>query len=183
MQGRELRGLIEAAGPDTVGACIDTGNPLWVAESPFVTLEHLAPYVITSHIRDTAVWEYPQGAAVQWVALGEGTVGIQEWAALFQEKCPGVPFTLEIITGMAPQVLNYLEADYWAVYPETPAHEFARFLKLVKAGRSFLGPMLTAPWAGNPPEYEAALAPQQRLELERSIRYCREVLKIMTNDQ
>ena len=122
MQGRELKGLIEAAGPDYVGACIDTGNPLWVAESPFVTLKHLAPYIVTSHIRDTAVWEYPQGAAVQWVALGEGTIGIDRWAALYQEKCPNVPFTLEIITGMAPRILNILESEFWEIYPDTPAH-------------------------------------------------------------
>ena len=53
------QGLIEEAGPDFVGACIDTGNPLWVAESPFVTLKHLAPYVLMSHVRDSAVWPHP----------------------------------------------------------------------------------------------------------------------------
>lgn len=178
LQGWELKNLIEEAGPDYVGACIDSGNPLWAVESPFVTLEHLAPYVVASHIRDTAVWEYPQGAAVQWTALGEGTIGIQAWAQLYQETCAHVPFTLEIITGMGPRILNYLEQEFWEAYPDTPAYEFARFLKLAKEGRSFLGPMLTAQWAGNPPEYQAALALQQRLDLERSVQYCREVLKI-----
>jgi sugar phosphate isomerase/epimerase len=178
LQGRELKALIEQAGPDYVGACIDTGNPIWVAESPFVTLEHLAPYVVASHIRDTAVWEYPGGAAVQWVALGDGTIGLEAWTQLYRERCPNVPFTLEIITGMPPRVLNYLQPEFWEIYPDTPAREFAQFLKLVKNGASYLGPMLTAPWAGNPPEYEAALAVQQRLHLERSVRYCREVLQI-----
>lgn len=178
LQGRELKALIERAGPEYVGACIDSGNPLWVAESPFVTLAHLAPYVVASHIRDTAVWEHPQGAAVQWVALGDGNIGIQSWAQLYVEKCRDVPFTLEIITGMPPRVLNYLEPDYWTVYPDALAQEFAQFLKLAKQGTPFLGPMLTAPWSGNPVEYQAALAVQQRLDLERSIRYCHEVLKI-----
>src|SRR5580704_4099792 len=45
MQAREVKGLIEAAGTDFVGSCLDTGNPMWVAEDPFVTLETLAPYV------------------------------------------------------------------------------------------------------------------------------------------
>jgi sugar phosphate isomerase/epimerase len=178
LQGRELKALIERAGPDYVGACIDTGNPLWVAESPFVTLEHLAPYVVASHIRDTVVWKHPQGAAVQWVALGDGTIDIQAWAKLYREKCQGVPFTLEIITGMAPRVLNYLEPDYWTIYPDASAQEFAQFLRLVEQGTPFLEPMLTAAWSGNPPEYQAALAVQQRLDLERSVRYCRETLKI-----
>lgn len=178
LQGRELKQLIEQAGPDYVGACIDTGNPLWVAESPFVTLGHLAPYVVACHVRDTAIWAYPQGAVVQWVALGDGTIGLESWAQLFQEQCPDIPFTLEIITGMPPRVLNYLQPEFWEAYPDMPAHEFAQFLKLVHQGASFIGPMLTAPWTGNPPEYEAALAVQQRLDLERSVRYCRDVLNM-----
>jgi len=178
MLGRELRALIERAGPEYVGACIDTGNPLWVAESPFVTLRHLAPYVVTSHVRDTAVWPHPAGAAVQWVAMGEGTVGIEDWTARFGEACPGVPYSLEIITGAPPRVLNYLEPSYWDAYPGTPAAEFVEFLKLVQAGQAPTTPTLTARWAGNPPEVQAALRVQQQLDLERSIRYCREELGI-----
>ena len=33
-----------------------------------ITLEVLAPYTVTTHIRDSAVWEHPRGAAAQWVA-------------------------------------------------------------------------------------------------------------------
>ena len=171
--------LIEEAGPDYVGACIDTGNPLWVAESPFVTLHHLAPYVVTSHIRDTAVWAQPQGAAVQWVALGDGSIGMARWIEEFGATCPAIPITLEIITGAPARLLNYLEPDYWHSYPGTPAWEFARFLQLVDQGTPYMGTMLTAPWTGNPPEYEAALAVQQRLDMERSVRYCRETLGIV----
>ncbi|MFL7809518.1 MAG: sugar phosphate isomerase/epimerase family protein, partial [Anaerolineae bacterium] len=178
MLGRELRALIEQAGPEYVGACIDTGNPLWVGESPFVTLQHLAPYVLTSHVRDTAVWSHPVGAAVQWMAMGDGTVGIEDWTVALQQACPNVPYSLEIITGAPPRILNYLEPSYWDAYPDTPAAEFVEFLKLVRAGQPPTIPMLTARWEGNPPEYQAALRLQQRLDLERSIRYCREVLSI-----
>jgi sugar phosphate isomerase/epimerase len=178
MQGRELAALIEGAGPEYVGACIDAGNPLWVGESPFVTLAHVAPYVVTSHVRDTAVWAHPRGAAVQWVAMGDGSIGIEAWARQFKKACPDVPFSLEIITGSPPRVLNYLEPEYWAPYPDTPAAEFIEFLKLVQNGQPYLGPMLTAQWSGNPPEYQAALVLQQRLDLERSVRYCHEVLNI-----
>jgi len=151
---------------------------LWVAESPFVTLRHLAPYVVTSHVRDTAVWPHPSGAAVQWMALGDGTVGIEDWTAQFRACCPHVPYSLEIITGAPPRVLNYLEPHYWDAYPDLPAAEFVEFLKLVHAGQAPTASMLTARWEGNPPEYQAALRLQQRIDLERSIRYCREVLGI-----
>jgi sugar phosphate isomerase/epimerase len=179
MQGRELRALIEEAGPEYVGACIDSGNPLWTIESPFVTLAHLAPYVVTSHVRDSAVWEHPRGAAVQWVAMGDGTVGIDAYARQFQERCPDAPFSLEIITGSLPRVLNYLEPTFWGAYPDTPAFEFAQFLGLVREGRPYTGPMVTvAQGQDTPAEYEAALAAQQRVDLERSVRYCRETLGI-----
>jgi sugar phosphate isomerase/epimerase len=181
MQARELEALIEEAGPEYVGACIDTGNPLWVAESPFTTLEHLAPYVVTSHIRDTAVWKHPQGAAVQWVAMGDGNVGIEAWARLFQEQCSDSPFTLEIVTGWPSRVINYMEPEFWEMYPDTPAAEFVQFLQLVEKGQPFAGPMMTVGWEGEvPSEYQVALAVQQRLDLERSVRYCRKVLGIRT---
>jgi sugar phosphate isomerase/epimerase len=178
MQGRELKGLIEAAGPQHVGACIDTGNPLWVAESPFVTLDHLAPYVITSHVRDTAVWGHPKGAAVQWVAMGDGTIGIENWIRRFGEQCPHAPLSLEIITGSPTRVLDYLDPKYWDAYPDTPAAEFVEFLKLVEQGHPYIGPTLSAPWQDNPPEYQAALTLQQRLDFERSVRYCKETLGV-----
>jgi len=179
LQGWELKRLVEQAGPEYVGVCLDSGNPLWVAEDPLVTLEHLAPYTVTSHIRDTAVWSHPQGAAVQWVALGDGNIGIQNWADQFRARCPDIPFTLEIITGGPPRVLNYLEEAYWAAFPEARAAEFARFERLVRRGVPFTGPMLTVGWGETPPpEYQAALRVQQRLDLERSVKYCREVLGV-----
>ena len=178
LQGRELKALIQEAGPEYVGACIDSGNPLWVAESPFVTLEHLAPYVVMSHVRDTAVWSHPQGATAQWVAMGDGSVGIERWARLYQELCPHTHFTLEIITTLAPRVLDYLSPEFWAVYPDTPASEFASFLQLVQDGRPFTGPLLTADWGTMPDAVRAALAVEQQRQLEKSVEYCREVLKI-----
>jgi sugar phosphate isomerase/epimerase len=178
MQGRELKALIERAGPDFVGACIDAGNPLWVAESPFTTLNHLAPYVLMSHIRDTAVWSHPKGAVAQWVPMGEGTVHIDRWAQQYIAQCPNTNFTLEIIATLAPRVLNYLEDDYWAVYPATLAHEFARFLQHVAEGQAYTQPILTADWGNLTPEIRTALGVEQRRQLERSVRYCREVLKV-----
>ncbi|CAN5599275.1 hypothetical protein BH10CHL1_BH10CHL1_51240 [soil metagenome] len=176
--GHELKAVIEEAGPDYVGACIDSGNPVWMAESPFVTLHHLAPYVLMSHIRDSAVWPHPQGAVAQWVAMGDGTIGIDQWAKLYQEKCPNTNFTLEIITSLAPKVLDYLEPDYWSVYPDYAAAEFAQFLRLVNHGKPYTQPILTADWGNITPEVKAALAFESRIQLEKSVKYCREVLRI-----
>jgi sugar phosphate isomerase/epimerase len=178
MQGRELKQLIERAGPEYVGACIDAGNPLWVGESPFTTLEHLAPYVVMSHIRDTAVWAHPKGAAAQWVPMGVGNVQIEAWSAQYIAQCPNTNFTMEIIATLPPRVLNYLEEDYWDIYPEMPAVDFARFLQHVARGSAPTIPIMSADWGNLTSEIRTALGVTQQHQLEQSIRFCRQNLNI-----
>ena len=178
MLGYELKALVEEAGTDFVGVCIDAGNPLWVGESPFVTLDHVAPYTIASHIRDTAVWPHPKGAVAQWVAMGEGNIGIEAWSRRYMDECPNDVFMLEIISTLPPKVLNYLEADYWTVYAEQPAGEFAQFLALAAKGAPFTEPTVTANWGALTPDVQTAMAAQQRVNMEKSVRFCREMLGI-----
>ena len=176
MQAREVKTIIEESGKEFVGSCLDTGNPMWVVEDPFVTLETLAPYVVTTHIRDSAVFEVPRGAAAQWVALGDGSVDFKRFMESYKKLCPQASMQLEIITGRKPEVLPYLEPDFWRAFPKTPATEFARFVALAKSGRPFMGNMIIANNGKNPPAIEAALADQQRTDLERSLEYAKKVL-------
>jgi 3-oxoisoapionate decarboxylase len=94
-------------GKDYVGSNLDTGNPLWVVEDPFVALETLAPYVVTTHIRDSVLFEHPRGAAGQWVALGDGTVDFVRFMVRFRELCPKSSMQLELITGRPPRIIPY----------------------------------------------------------------------------
>lgn len=175
-EARELKALIEEAGPDLAGCCLDSGNPLRVLEDPLMTLEVLAPHVVTSHIRDSVVYEHPRGAAFQWVALGDGSIDFRKYFQRFAELCPQAPAQLEIITGRPPQVLPFLEPDFWKAFPGKPAADFSRFLALVRNGRPFMGPMMIAGPGKQPPEYQAALKQQQRMDLERSIDYAKKTL-------
>lgn len=166
MQGRELKMLIEGAGKDVAGVCLDSGNPLWVIEDPRVTLEALAPYVITSHIRDTAVWRIPEGAAVQWVRMGEGNIGIEAYLKRFLELCPGKPITLEIIVTGARK-FPYHDPKFWEGYKNVPAWEFSRFLTLVDQGDVRNPP---------PPPPKEQQAQREREDLEASVRWLRDFL-------
>ena len=83
---------------------------------------------------------------------------------------------LEIITGIPPDILPYLEPEFWKVFPKTPAWEFARFLKLAKSGHPYIGPMVTAGWGRQTPAVAAAFKEQQRVDLERSLEYAKKVL-------
>jgi sugar phosphate isomerase/epimerase len=136
MQARELKRLVESAGPEYVGVCIDSGNPVWTIEDPHLTLETLAPYVLTSHVRDSAVWMTPQGIAAQWTRVGEGTIGIGDYIRTYVQKCPGKAVSLEVIVSNAPRMFNYRDPAAWELYKTTPAHEFARFLALAEKGKA-----------------------------------------------
>jgi len=182
MQARETRTVIEESGKDYVAACLDTGNPIWCVEDPFVTLEILAPYAVTTHVRDSIVFETPKGAAGQWVAMGDGVIDLPRFVAEFRRLCPKSTMQLEIITGRPPRPLNYLEADFWKAFPKMPAWEFARFVALAKSGHPFLGAMVVEDVPGKKaPAMEEALKEQQRVDLDRSFEYCRKKLGVGVN--
>jgi len=176
MQAWELRELILAAGKDFTAACLDTGNPMWVVEDPQVTLEVLGPYTVTTHIRDSVIFEHALGAAAQWVALGDGVIDFKRFVARFRELCPESTMQLENITGRPPTVLPYFESEFWKAFPKARADEFARFVDLARRGRPFMGHMVIEDGGKNTPENAGALREQQRVDLERGFEHARKVL-------
>lgn len=166
MQASELVTLIEAAGKDYVGATLDSGNACWTLEDPMASLEVLGPYTLTTGLRNSMVWEYPLGAKVQWTATGEGLVDQKAYFKRFGELCPGVPANLEIICGFSRD-FPYFVDEFWAAYPKARAHDFVKFLALAKSGKSI--PNHHSPDNLAEQEY-------QKGELERSLKYCKEVL-------
>ena len=165
MQARELKMLVEEAGPEFVGVCLDSGNPLWTLEDPHLTLEVLHPYVLTSHLRDSAVWKVPQGVAVTWVQMGRGNVGIDSYVQKYIELCPGKALSLESIV-FGPRILPYRDQSFWAAYRKTPAWEFVRYLEIAERGK----PYQNEPWeAGNE-------AQREREALDESLQYTKKLV-------
>ena len=176
LRATEMRALIEEAGTDFVGCTLDTGNPMEVLEDPLETVEVLGPVAVSSHFRDSVLWEHPRGAAFQWTALGDGSVEIEKAVKKFLEVAPGVPIILEIITGRPPAVLPYWENDYWEAFPNLKAEEFARFAKLVKKGHPFMEGMMIPNKDRENAVFQKAVVEQQRVDFERSLAWLRELL-------
>ena len=177
MQAHEVKTIIDGSGKDFVGSCLDTGNPMWVMEDPQVSLEVLGPYVVTTHVRDSVIYEHPRGAAAQWVALGDGNIDFTKFMELYQQVCPNASMQLEVITGRPPRVVPYLESNFWKAFPKAKASEFARFVALAKHGHPFEGYMVIEDGAKEAPlEFKAALQQQQRVDLERSLEYAKKKL-------
>jgi L-ribulose-5-phosphate 3-epimerase UlaE len=169
MQSRELKQLVEAAGPEFVGVNFDSGNACWTLEDPVRALATLAPYVLTTSLRDTMVWESREGVTAQWTAMGEGCVDFPSFFKLFAERCPGVTVHIETISGF-PRTFPIYQEDFWRQFPTARAENLAAFLALAQRGKPI------APF--KPPKEGKAEAEQQYqlAELDRSIRYCKDVL-------
>ena len=170
LHSRELVELIERAGPDYVGATLDTGNATWTLEDPVETLENLAPFAVSSGIRDSMVWESEKGATVQWTAMGEGCVDVRKFAERWKALCPGAPVQLETISGFA-KPFNYLESEFWGPYQGIRADDFSKFVSLAKKGKP-IKPFK----APDGVDRKKAQQDYQLAELERSIRFCRSEL-------
>jgi sugar phosphate isomerase/epimerase len=174
LQSQQLRMLIEEAGPDYVGALYDSGNAAWTLEDPLHALETLAPYVVTSGIRDSAIWEVDSGAAVQWVAMGQGNVEIARIAERYAELCPGKVFSLEIINTRSPRVFPYWSEDFWEHYRDVPASVFAGFLRRARSGRPYDGvPRGPSGTASGSAEFKQFLVEQERRDVEQAVAYCK----------
>jgi len=170
MQSWELVTLIEQAGKDYVGANIDSGNAAWTFEDPLSNLEILGPYVVTTSLRDSAIWEYADGAKVQWTAMGEGVVDFKAYFKRFAELCPGVPVHIETISGF-PHDVPYLKPDFWKLWPKARASDLAKFMRLAKKGKP-ISPFQSPPGK----DRKEAEKDYQKDQIEKSIRYCKETL-------
>lgn len=170
MQAHELVDLVEAAGPDFVGANLDPGNAAWTLEDPVVNLEVAGKYTVCTSMRDTMVWQTDDGATAQWTAMGEGVVDWDAYFKLFARLCPETPVHIETISGF-PRSFPYLKADFWRPYPEARGSDLAAFIALAKKGKPT--ERFQVPKGANRQEAQRAY---QKSELERSLEYCRKTL-------
>ncbi len=163
LQARQLRDLVEEAGTGYVGALLDTGNATWTLESPFHTLEVLAPLALTTGIRDSRVWIEDGTVNVMWVPMGQGNVGIDRWARRFAELRPDLAFSLEIINLRASRKFEVRNKDFWKHYRDVPAWVYADFMELARTGEPYDPP------EGDPVELE-------RREVAADLSYSRGLL-------
>jgi hypothetical protein len=139
-------------------------------EDPLASLETLGPYCLTTSLRDSAVWESENGATVQWTAMGDGIVDWKAYFDRFEKLCPGVPVHIETISGFNREI-PYLKPEFWSAWPKARAVDLARFVALARRGKP------REPWKA-PEGKDRKLADQehQKSEIERSLRYCKDVL-------
>jgi sugar phosphate isomerase/epimerase len=167
----ELVELIEAAGPDFVGANIDSGNSTWTLEDPMDVLENLGKYVLCSSLRDDMIWQTEDGAEIAWTAAGEGLMDWEKYLTRWTQLCPNVPVFIETISGFSKK-FAYKKPEFWEHFDRKDA-ALANFEKMARQGKPI-------PPFRPPVGADKKLADQeyQKGEVARSIRYLREKIGI-----
>jgi 3-oxoisoapionate decarboxylase len=127
----ELIEILRRVSSEFVGVCVDFGNSIALLENAMEVIEALAPYALTTHIKDMAVQEYEDGFLLSEVPLGEGFLDLKQMISILQKANPAVQFNLEMIT-RDPLQIPCLTSHYWATMANRGALPLARALHQVK---------------------------------------------------
>lgn len=167
----ELAGVLKRLDSAKIGACVDFGNNVSLLEDPIATIRTLAPYAVTTHVKDMAVRPSHGGFDLSEVPLGEGLVPLRDGIRILREARPDVRFCLEMIT-RDPLRVPYKTDSYWIAIDRPSSDQLARFERDV-LGKAWDKPLPRI----------SHLSPAEQLAAEdenvrRSVAYAREQLKL-----
>jgi 3-oxoisoapionate decarboxylase len=111
----ELVALLKSVDSPYLGACIDFGNNISLLEDPLETVTRLAPYAVTTHLKDMAVRPYEHGFELSEVPLGTGFCPLEKMVEVVRAARPEAPMCLEMIT-RDPLQVPCLDDAYWVTY-------------------------------------------------------------------
>jgi sugar phosphate isomerase/epimerase len=159
----ELVALLRAIDSEYVGACVDFGNNVALLEDPDETIELLAPFAVTTHLKDMAVSRTPAGFELSEVPLGQGMLPLARYVATVRRARPEARFCLEMMT-RDPLPVPYLTERYWVGF-DAAARRPQRL-------REFEARVLSQAWTRPLPRI-TGLAPAAQVEAEdANVRAC-----------
>ena len=170
-RAEELVDVLKRLSSEWVGTCVDFGNNLALLEEPMAVVEALAPFALSSHLKDMAVQEYEEGFLLSEVPLGEGFLNLKRIIAVLRKARPNIQFSLEMIT-RDPLKVPCLTSKYFASLATVPARDLAVVLSRVRTSAS-----------KQPLPHITGLSASEQLALEdalvrRSLTYARRELSL-----
>ena len=135
--GEELAALMKQYSSEYLGVCLDFGNNLSLLDDPYEVVEALAPYTISTHMKDSRVSLGTLGGSngggtgllLGDVVLGDGVLDIARILDLLRKGGRNPKLSLEMITRNALEI-PVLSPGYWATFPERPGVRLARVVEL-----------------------------------------------------
>ena len=169
----ELAALLRAIDSPHVGACVDFGNNLALLEDPDETIEVLAPFAVTTHLKDMAVRVTPDGFELSEVPLGQGVLPLERYVAAIRRARPEARLCLEMIT-RDPLKVPYRAERYWVAFDDA-ARDPGRL-------KAFEAKVLARAWDRPLPRITGLAAEAQVAAEDENVRasvaHARDVLKL-----
>ncbi len=131
----ELLAILKKYSSERFGVCLDTGNNISLLDDGMEVVERLAPYAVSTHIKDMALEEYPDGFLLAEVPLGAGYLDIPKMVQIIAAARPSTKMTLEMIT-RDPLKIPCLTDKYWATFPQREGARLARMLRTVREAKN-----------------------------------------------
>jgi len=132
----EMVALMKQYSSEYFGVCLDFGNNISLLDSdPMESIEMLAPYAVTTHLKDMAVDTDGDGFLMSEVLLGDGYLDLPRAVRTVQQSRTDARWSLEMIT-RDPLKVPCLTDQYWATFPGKNGLALARTLRFVANHRS-----------------------------------------------
>lgn len=127
----ELAALLRKYSSPWLGVTVDTGNNVALLEEPQATIELLAPFAFTVHLKDMAVLPADDGLLLSEVPFGAGFLDLPRVVATLLRANPGIVFNIEMATRDPLRVPCRTDA-YWSVFERRDDAALASALARVK---------------------------------------------------
>jgi len=127
----EMIALLQRHASAYLGVCLDTGNNMALLDDPREVVSKLAPFAVTTHFKDMAVKEYPQGFLLADVPLGRGMLDLPWIVDCIRKRRPRARLNLEAHI-RDPLQVPCLTDKYWSTFPERSGLYVARTLTLAR---------------------------------------------------
>jgi len=172
----ELLELLERLDARAFGVTLDTGNLLMRLDDPIAAVALLAPWVLSTHIKDAILAFTPRGLCWQARPVGSGILPMPDLLALLIQARPGLPLTIEL----HPRTydLPIFERKWLSYFPGLTSQSLSAVVRLAVLceGRYAQGVLLrpesveTIPWANRDHDWLAS-----------SLGYLRSVVPTLAN--
>lgn len=130
----EFVAVLKKYSSEHLGVCLDTGNNMSLLDDAMEVVERLAPYAVSTHIKDMGVEEYEDGFLLSEVPFGEGMLDIPKIVQVIRAARPKTKLTLEMIT-RDPLKIPCLTDRYWATFPDSNGRRLASAMRMVRTSR------------------------------------------------
>ncbi len=147
--------LMKQMSSEWIGTLVDTGNNLALLDDPYRSIEVLAPFVLSVHLKDMALQPYEDGFLLSEVPCGTGFLDLPRMASTLRKANGNIVFNLEMAT-REPLKIPCLTQAYWLTFPERRVTHLDAAMRLVETNP----PMQPPPTIANKP------MPQQLTEEE-----------------